>query len=294
MKRWTLTLNNPSEGDISTLTTSARKLCEYAILAREIAPTSKTPHIQGFLVLKKRQRLASIKPVFGSRIHFEPARATVPENIAYCSKDGDIILTHGVPPSGHGGSSKMPPRSRESIAKEFKKCLDLKRHEGICDFADLHPGTWFFNGRAMLDAWVLAHREVCRPEIEVAWFHGPPGTGKSLWAQKLMPRAYYKDSCTKWWHGYMFETQCIIDDLAPNHININHLLKWFDRYRNKVETKGGMLPLHCSQFIITSNYSPEECYPNEKQLPALLRRLSIVRLFGPEDTTTLIKSLLES
>jgi len=81
----------------------------------------------------------------------------------------------------------------------------------------------------------------------------------------------------------MLEDEVIIDDFGPNGIDINHLLRWLDRYKCMVENKGGMIPLHATKFIITSNFSPEACFTDKDgvpnpQIPALLRRVLVVQM----------------
>ena len=89
----------------------------------------------------------------------------------------------------------------------------------------------------------------------------------------------------------MGEPTCIIDDFGPGGIDINHLLRWFDRYKCTVETKGGVMPLLVETFIITSNFHPSQLFKETKyvmnnnisessdcehpQLPALMRRIVI-------------------
>jgi len=104
--------------------------------------------------------------------------------------------------------------------------------------------------------------------------------GKSRLAHEELPEAYIKDPRTKWWNGYMLETSVIIDDFGPLGIDINHLLRWFDRYKCLVETKGGMIPLYATTFIVTSNFTPEDVFKDKEgvphvQTPALERRLVI-------------------
>jgi len=79
----------------------------------------------------------------------------------------------------------------------------------------------------------------------------------------------------------MLEEEVIIDDFGPQGIDINHLLRWFDRYKCLVETKGGMMPLYASTFIVTSNYHPNQCFcglggEDHPQIPALLRRIECI------------------
>lgn len=97
-----------------------------------------------------------------------------------------------------------------------------------------------------------------------------------------MPDAYVKEPRTKWWNGYLYEKDVILDDFGPNGIDINHLLRWFDRYKCLVETKGGMMALFAENFIVTSNFHPEEIFKwgdeVNKQLPALLRRIELIQM----------------
>lgn len=75
----------------------------------------------------------------------------------------------------------------------------------------------------------------------------------------------------------------IIDDFGPNGIDINHLLRWFDRYKCYVEIKGEMCALLADKFVVTSNFKPadvfKQCvngvYEDHPQLPALLRRIHV-------------------
>lgn len=81
----------------------------------------------------------------------------------------------------------------------------------------------------------------------------------------------------------MHEVTCIIDDFGPGGIDINHLLRWFDRYKCLVESKGGMIALHVSKFIVTSNFPPHECWVDKDGVPhpqmdALYRRIEIIKM----------------
>jgi len=107
--------------------------------------------------------------------------------------------------------------------------------------------------------------------------------GKSRRAHEELRNAYVKDPRTKWWNGYLGEKECIIDDFGPQGIDINHLLRWFDRYKCMVENKGGMMPLLCDKFIVTSNFHPVDVYKDKEgvihpQTDALVRRLEIIEI----------------
>jgi len=111
-------------------------------------------------------------------------------------------------------------------------------------------------------------------------------------AHEQLPDAYVKDPLTKWWTGYMLESTVIIDDFGKRGIGINHLLRWFDRYKCYVETKGDVVPLHAVHFIVTSNFHPKDCFENpdgsvHDQIDALLRRVHVTHVlsyFPPGNT----------
>lgn len=81
----------------------------------------------------------------------------------------------------------------------------------------------------------------------------------------------------------MLEKDVIIDDFGPKGISINHLLRWFDRYKCYVETKGDIVPLYATRFIVTSNFRPDDIFKEDDgsphlQLPALRRRIHVIHM----------------
>jgi len=274
--QYAFTLNNYDEEEYTQITTQAQIHCKYWICGKEVSP-SGTPHLQGYLQLRRRHNIRSIRDIFGPRIHFEGARGSPQQNQRYCRKDGDF--TEGGELPHHVDN---PTKSRNELAHKFS--IHFQRgNSGLAEFADTEPGTWYYSGHNLLRNAFTLCRPVLRPDISAKWYHGEPGVGKSRRAHEEMPEAYIKEPRTKWWNGYMLEKEVIIDDFGPNGIDINHLLRWFDRYKCLVENKGGMIPLHAISFIVTSNFSPEECFTDKDGVPhqqvgALLRRLTITNM----------------
>lgn len=91
-KHYVFTLNNYSAEEvllISALINSAE--VNYVVFGREVAPTTNTPHLQGYIAFLRRKTLAQCRVVPGlARAHFEVARGTPREAIAYCKKDGNF------------------------------------------------------------------------------------------------------------------------------------------------------------------------------------------------------------
>lgn len=275
---WCFTLNNYSDDEHSQLIGKLESECAYYIVGKEVGD-SGTPHLQGFFQLRRRRDFKHVRDFIGARAHLEPARGTAKQNRSYCSKGGSFAEGGTVPEEGrrcNNGAS-----SRDTVAASFASAYNSGAG-GLAEFANSHPGTWYFSGHHMLRNAQLLVQPVHRPDISVKWIYGEPGTGKSRAAHAELPEAYLKEPRTKWWNGYNFEKSVILDDFGPGGIDINHLLRWFDRYKCLVETKGGMLALHADTFIVTSNFHPEQVYTSfevpHPQLPALLRRIKLVKM----------------
>ena len=101
--RWCFTLNNyndESQGHICALFAN-EELVKYAVYGREVAPSTNTPHLQGFVVFQKRYRLGGVKDLFQPYgPHLEPARGTSQEASTYCKKDGDYEEFGSLPAQG--------------------------------------------------------------------------------------------------------------------------------------------------------------------------------------------------
>lgn len=273
-KNWCFTLNNYSDEEYSRLCEHFRDRCKYFIIGKEVGDKG-TPHLQGYCQFKERHYLSSIKDKYSTRAHWEAAKGTGDNNRVYCSKGGDFV-EEGSRPS----SSKR--KSRDELAGEWRNSLARGRC-GISEFADENPGVFAWSGHTLLRNSLGLTGAVPRPDISVRWIWGPPGVGKSRLAHEEFPNGYIKDPRTKWWNGYLLEKEVIIDDFGPNGIDINHLLRWFDRYKCYVEVKGDMCPLLADKFIVTSNFHPSKVYEDKEgvphpQTPALIRRVEIIEM----------------
>lgn len=265
------TLNNyVEEEDVPRISDWFEEEAKYWIIGREVGD-SGTPHLQGYASFRGRHSFSYVRSKLGSRCHIESARGTARQNREYCSKGGNFVEGGAINEGRSGGT-------RDETARQFMAAVELG-DRGVSAFADTFPGTYIFSGSNMLRN-ALSLRLPCeRAGINVRWIFGLPGVGKSKLAHETLPEAYVKDPRTKWWNGYLLQKDVIIDDFGPGGIDINHLLRWFDRYKCMVETKGGMIALHAINFIVTSNFKPSDIFKwgddVHPQIPALERRIVI-------------------
>jgi len=268
-------LNNYQDVEYSAIKDWIEAECDYGCIGKEVGD-SGTPHLQGYFRKKTKCRLSQLKTGVSQRAHFEVARGSPRDNRTYCSKDGDF-WEFGTCPAATGR------KSRDELALEFRSAFDSGN---IVKFAEDNPGAYAFSGHVLLRNCLGLAVAVERPDVTVEWLYGEPGVGKSRLAHGRFPQGFVKEPRTKWWTGYKLERDVIIDDIAPKGIDINHLLRWFDRYKCYVETKGDMVPLHAVNFIVTSNFSPDDCFRDEdgglhKQMPALRRRMTVTHMSVP-------------
>lgn len=269
-KRWCFTLNNYTEDEFIQICSALEESSEYSIIGKEVADTG-TPHLQGYCILSRRCNLSHVRNLLGSRLHLEIARGTPRQNRLYCSKAGNFTESGTLP-------GRTAGKSRDELAGEFKSAVGSGAG-GLVSFSESNPGCWYFSGHNLLRNSLAIAQPVDRPLIQVEWVYGEPGVGKSRYAHDALPDAYIKEPRTKWWNGYLLQKTVIIDDFAAGGIDLNHLLRWFDRYKCLVENKGGMVPLHADHFIVTSNFHPVDVYTvngePHPQISALLRRVSL-------------------
>jgi hypothetical protein len=111
-KRWCFTLNNFLNEDLEMFSSIVPNNCSKCVIGKEIGE-SGTPHLQGYLEFKDKKRP---KSVFNcDRIHWEKAKGSAADNLSYCSKDGEVVLTKGFPkPLKLIGDSKRPLKPYQS------------------------------------------------------------------------------------------------------------------------------------------------------------------------------------
>ncbi|AKO63006.1 replication-associated protein [Beak and feather disease virus] len=258
-RRWCFTLNNPTDGEIEYVRALSPDEFHYAIVGREKGEQG-TPHLQGYFHFKNKKRLSALKKML-PRAHFERAMGSDLDNEKYCSKEGDVILTLGiVARDGHRafdravaavmGGSKM-----RDVAREF-------------------PDIYVRHGRGLhnLSLLVGSHPRDFKTEVDVVY--GPPGCGKSRWANEQPGTKFYKMR-GEWWDGYDGEDIVIIDDFY-GWLPYCEMLRLMDRYPHKVPVKGAFVEFTSKRIIITSNKPPQEWYKEEYDPKPLFRRFTRV------------------
>lgn len=95
-RKWCFTINNWNEEIYDTVLDFCLKSKQY-ICAKEIAPTTGTPHLQGYVEFKNAKRFSTVKRCLGGDMaSVRKARGTALDNKVYCSKEWDFVTNIGV------------------------------------------------------------------------------------------------------------------------------------------------------------------------------------------------------
>lgn len=122
-KNWIYTLNNYTTEEEDTIKSLYGTEFKYTIYGREIAPTTGTPHLQGYIQFIKQYRLQEVKNHFIDRAHYEPAKGNVEDNINYTSKD-EKVITYGTPTIQ--GSNKNKLYAQIQQCNNWNEVLEIK------------------------------------------------------------------------------------------------------------------------------------------------------------------------
>jgi hypothetical protein len=133
-KRWCFTINNYTDESLLHLSLlSEETRVEYLVYGRELAPTTGTPHLQGFICLTTPFTLTALRALLPS-CHLENARGTPEQNRTYCTKDGDFD-EHGSLPSGKQGKRTDWTQFRDW-------CIEQEVAPTNRDLMLIYPSLW--------------------------------------------------------------------------------------------------------------------------------------------------------
>lgn len=267
---WAVTWNNPPpqwKTNIEWL--FLHNHVSYIVAGLEIAPTTGTAHLQIYAVFNTRKRLVGVRSLFGNAVYATPkyAHTTSAQNIEYCKKDKNVVVEFGTPPD------ETDKKDMASAWETFNQLASQRKYSEIqAQFPSMYTryhATMMRIGESSkhdLEGLLIDLPGACG-----VWVWGPPGTGKSTTIRNAYPDAYRKN-ITKWWDGYNYETDVIIDDFADYRTMLPLLKIWADQGWFMAEKKGATIKVRPRSIIITANVSMDEAFPDPVQLAAIKKR----------------------
>jgi len=265
--RYAITLNNYTPETLAQLESVPFKYCCYALEEGE----SGTPHVQGYVVMPRTMRFSAMKKLLPVGTHFEAAKGSTQQNIAYCSKQSKLVEL---------GTRPLTQNEKGAAnADRFKAAYAAAK---VGNFEEIPEDIRVRYYRT----WKEIHKDYM-PQVEDVegttgrWYYGASGVGKSRQARIDYPNAYFK-MCNKWWDGYQGQENVIIDDIDLNHNCLGHHLKiWTDRYAFLAETKGGAIMIRPKVVVVTSQYEIGTIFTEPGICEALNRRFSKTHFPAP-------------
>lgn len=203
---------------------------------------------------------------------------TIDEATAYCKKSGDYE-EHGEAPVRHGVAGA------EAVHGRYRNACEALRdgRTTLGGIARSDPDLYVRHGRGFAELCrelrCGTHRVASKPPF-VAYIQGPSGCGKTRIAHELegslclKPENIFTKPSKEWFDMYTGEFVCIIDDIRPNTLSFDFLLRVIDRYAITVEVKGGTVKFVSPVIILTSVVPWEGIAPRHEDATQLDRRLN--------------------
>ena len=275
-RNFCFTLNNYTDEELKQLQKIRLKELKYIIVGQEIAPSTGTPHLQGFLIWNNAKSLSASIKKLPKRSHVEVCKGTPYENMNYCKKDDRVCWEVGDRPEKVGQGKR---NDLLEIKKKIKKNIKIKtllEDDDIINYQQLKYAETLKKYYEVNRHW----------KTEVKWYYGATGTGKTKTAYEEMveeaqdeDNIYFSMDTGKWWEGYDAQEYVIIDDMRADFLKYHQLLKLLDRYPYKVETKGSTRQFIAKKVIITSAYHPKQMFQTREDLGQLIRRIDEIKEF---------------
>lgn len=258
-KAWMGTIWNQTDKDY--VEEMIRTEAEFGIISADDHTEQGQLHWHCLLIFPER--------IMGSHLRTQTTHWEVPHSrigaYQYCREKGEHYMQHGNFQENGGTAQSWKLFVDECKVKTPREMIDgpySKMYARYRGFAG-EVNNQFNKG------------EILQGELQNEWYWGPPGTGKTKKAWDENPRLYVK-SINKWWDGYNKEDVVLIDDWDPNIKGMEQKLKtWSDRYPFMAEIKGGSMRIRPKKIIITSNYSPDDCFSNQEDRDAIRRRFRV-------------------
>ena len=245
--------------------------CQYLVYGYETAPTTGTPHLQGYLYAPQPIRRAALSKML-PHAYLQPANGSPQENRTYCTKSGNFF-ERGVLPT----TLSEQQRRGGAANKERWAAIISHAETGDMGWIKVHDPHAYVQLKPKLESMYSPANGPLDGDLLHEWWVGPSGTGKSKTLWELYPDHFAK-GINKWWDGYKHEDVVAIEEWSPDsHLTAQSLKKWADRYPFPGEIKGGLMSrLRPKKIIILSNYTLEQCFPRQEDLAPLQRRFKTI------------------
>lgn len=260
-KYWVFTHNNYSEEDVVmllALTVPEDSRVSYIGFGREVA-ASGTPHLQGYLELRKRARLAGVKRLLRPLApHLESRRGTQEQAITYCSKENPMEFSGLLSDSAQGQRTDLEDA-----------CDAIKEGATLRELWHDHTPVMVKFSRGLRAAKRALEPISDRPILSGPWpvtipdqirslvIWGSSGVGKTEFARFLLPGALFVRHMDDLAHfdpddhvGIIFDDMSFLH--TPRSAQI-HLLDWDYPSSIHIRYQVAEIPAHTPKVFLCND-----------------------------------------
>ncbi len=264
VRRVCLTLNNPTTRETvewnrivllgNQSGDSSKDITFFVVQSEE--SESGTFHFQAYCEFRKAVGLRVIKAIFGDRVHVEAARGSFAQNIIYCTKVSTRSSDDVRSIAGSWGLAKQSGNTVMAVAA-------VMRGEDMATVLEMYPVEVMRYGFKFEE--LICRRAGRRDSVPIVTIlTGVTGSGKSVYAQTVWPKAYWvappASGGRVWWGGYCCEEVCVFDDFTSGWFKLTNLLRFIDSHPLKVAPKGSQVEFNSGHLIFTCNIDPRDWY----------------------------------
>lgn len=277
-RNWCFTLNNYTEEDAQRIA-RPYEWVKYVAYSREVAPTTGTPHFQGFLCCWEPQRLSAIK-LYLPRAHLEVMHGRLIDNDRYCTKQGtQELIELGERPMQGMRSDLIGFKRRIDRGEEPVQIAEDEPHFGA--YVKYHTGMEKYAHHVRAKK-IRFDREMPRVYIRI----GDSGSGKTKWLDDEFGKgnwARMPNPTSSYWITPTVSRAdtVLVDDVGPAKVpKVEEFLEWTDRYPIEFNSKGGHLWWKPKNIVFTSNIHWISWWPKltDAHKAAVERRIHAVAL----------------
>lgn len=210
-------------------------LCSKFVFGEEYGESKSTPHIEGYLIFKKKTEFNSIQKIFQFSDLQKSLKKNAEAGIAYCMKEGNKILSHGLP-------KPLKPLACENNLYDWQK--------DICKIAESEPDDrtiyWFWSKEGNVGKTTF-----CK------YLHRKYGAiclgGKSSDMKNGIIEYYKTNGCTP-----EFIVVNIPRSFNQEYLSYTGIEEVKDMFFYSGKYEGGMIDGNCPHLMIFANCHPEK------------------------------------
>lgn len=270
-------MNNYTTTEVKLIRETMEKDAVYGVFGFEKAPTTGTPHLQGYIRFKSPRHPTALHKLKGfSRATFLYCEKSEIANVRYCKKVDTKDPDMPNPWEEFHPENLDAPDAAPNKVKLREVCVSV-REGGMSAIEQLirdQPEFYVRHHRGLL---ALAH--ACLPRRQMAdpptcvYAYGDPGSGKSTFIHKLAEEEaaasgrsiWYWGAEFPWGDGYDGSEIVVIDDFRDKDfkgvpIPINFITRVIDKFELKIQTKGGHCQMNGKSFYLSSVMHPGDLF----------------------------------